>query len=201
MFCTSCAQLNEFQSAKTVGKGQTSICATLSAYGLTENDVNNSLGTIVLPFATARVTHGIAEKVDFSASLSSGGNILVTPKYQFLGKSSSPWVGSVEPGASVQFGQGLSETIMRFRLGGSFSHYSDPQRSFTISPLHIVQVEFQEANEVHHFTGLTLSFQRPLRENLQLGFGASFFKPYEDDIRDDGLLFNVGGGVQYFLSR
>lgn len=209
--CTSCAQLSQFQSARTVGKQNIAIGGTVSAYGLVDDDDGDIINKyVILPYAAGRLSYGLGEKVDLNASLSTGGNILLSPKFQFLGNRNSNWAASLEPGVGIQFAPNDGSMLMRYRLIVGLSHFLPNQHSITFKPGHIIQVE-QEAisdpitgalsPEYFHFSGATLSYQIPWRENLQLGFGLSLFRPYSERNTNNGVLFNLGAGLQYLIPR
>jgi len=203
LLCTSCAQLSQFQSARTVGKKNVAIGGAVSAYGLVDDDESDIINNyIVLPYAAGRLSYGVANKIDLNASLSSGGDFLLSPRFQFLGNSSTNWAASIEPGIGFQFAPNDGSAIMRYRIVGGLSRYLANQHSITLEPAYILQVNPDEIDdELFHFTGATLSYQIPWKENLQFGFGASIFRPYSKTNTQNGVLFNLGVGLQYWIPR
>lgn len=191
----SCTQTSLLQDARTEGKGNGSMAAVLSAYGTTETtDV-----AAVLPFLYIQGSYGLAEKVDLQLSLSSGGNILVSPKVQVIGDQTSKFALSLNPGFEYQAGSDDGNIIFRTQYGFISSFHPTEKLSIFLEPKMISQYSGEER---FNFPGATLGVKFPLGDRFDLSIGGGLFQVRNiDDGINNAVLYNFGLGARYKFQK
>lgn len=187
----SCTQTSLLQDARTEGKGNGSMAAVLSAYGTTEaSDV-----AAVIPFLYVQGSYGLAEKIDLQLSLSSGGNVLISPKFQIIGNQTSKFALSLNPGFEYQAGSDDGNIIFRTQYGFISSFHPTEKLSIFLEPKMISQYSGEER---FNFPGASLGLKFPLGDRFDLSIGGGLFQVRNiDDGINNAILYNFGLGARY----
>ena len=189
----SCAQLSLFQDARTVGKNQGNIGVNLSAYGTNDNS-EETFGVAAAPSVQVYGSYGITEKVDIQLSLSSQGNALIAPKFQFLGDDQSRFAAAINPGVEFQI-DAEGSFILRSHLGLITSMHPSENLSIFLEPKWITQ--FVE-DDNFQFPGATLGAKFALGDRAALSVGASLFGiTGNEDVDANSFLYQAGLGYTF----
>lgn len=190
----SCAQLSLFQDARTVGKDQGNIGVNLSAYG-TNDSSDETLGVAAAPFVQVYGSYGITEKLDIQLSLSSQGNALLAPKFQFAGDQQSRFAAAINPGIEFQSGGDNGSFILRSHLGLIASLHPSDNLSIFFEPRWITQFE---TDNNFQFPGASLGAKFAVGERASLAIGASLFGiTGNDDVDANSFLYQAGLGYTF----
>ncbi len=186
----SCANLSRFQTGQTIGKGNVSIGANVSGYGVTNEELFN---VPFFPFLAVHGSYGVYDNLDLGLSVSSGGNAQVFGKFQFVGDQASFFSMAVEPGMSLQYSGNSVFDVTRAHLGLPFSLHFTPKSSIFFEPKLIGQIVESDANT--YFSGISGGYEKKF-QTISLTIGGSYFGISDQDIQiTDQSLFQIGLGI------
>ena len=166
LLMSSCSQLSSFQTGKTLGKNKVEIGGAALVYTLRE-DIYGSLNLLPLPHSRLWMQYGLAEKLDLGLSGSTGGNITLNTKWQFVGDASSKWAASLGANTEYQLTDELAG-VLRFHAPVYGSFHPNEKMAYYVTPRYVLQYVKNDDN--NHFLGSALGVQTALSNSWLLSF-------------------------------
>lgn len=189
----SCFSFSNFQTARTLGKGNTEFGGNLSYLG--------GGGAIIgLPLIEIGGKYGVAENVDLGLRLGNIGNIMIDSKFQFYGTKESSFAaatGLSVGGSFIGFSLDDNEGIGFFQYEIPLHLSTHPSDKFAVyfTPRYmgIGGSGSGETSLSHLFI-----FSPGMEFGNKLKFGVNFniIKPI-DEFFDSSILFTFGLGLKY----
>lgn len=199
---SNCAQLSSLQTGRTVGQNELEVGGGLIGYGI--NDPNAGGGEIqggILPHLAVWGHYGLLDNVDAQVKISTGGNLSLAGKWQFIGDQESSFAMAIAPGIEGQINPSTDESgIFRTHLPLYLSIHPSDRFAAYATPKYIYQVVSDDANS--HFLGSSLGVSYDFSDRVIGAVEGSYFKPFtEGKNNETAYLYQIGLGLKFRFGR
>lgn len=197
---TSCGQLSSFQTGKTLGKGETTLGASVLGYGVTDPDANGGdIGAGVFPYAEFYGNYGVGEAVDLGLKVSTGGNLQLSGKYQFVGDAESAFAAAIGGGFELQASNFSENVVFRTHLPLYLSYHPSSEDAVYLTPRWAYQVVTNDNNS--NFLGGSLGYAREFSPKVTGMLEGSYYLPSTQNSTTSAQVYQFGVGVAFHLGR
>lgn len=197
---TSCGQLSSFQTGKTLGKDQATLGASVIGYGVTDPDANGGeLGAGLFPYVELYGNYGVGEAVDLGVKLSTGGNLQLSGKYQFVGDQETAFAAAIGGGLELQASNFSENVVFRTHLPLYASYHPSMEDAIYVAPRWAYQVVTNDDNS--HFLGGSLGYARQFSPKITGMLEGSYYFPSTQNTTTSNQVYQFGIGVAFHLPR
>ncbi|HHG86010.1 MAG TPA: hypothetical protein ENJ82_14780 [Bacteroidetes bacterium] len=198
---SGCGQLSTLQTAKTLEAGEITVGGAVFGYGVrTNNSGGGNLGTGIFPHVEFMGRYGLGSAVDMGLKLSTGGNILMDGKYQFIGDKASTFAMAIGGGLELQGSNFSRNLIFRTHLPLYLSVHPSENDAIYAAPRFVWQ--YVSDNDNSYFLGGGLGYTHRFSDKLSILGEGSFYSPKTQNTNNDGTyLFQFGVGMVFHLNQ
>lgn len=197
LMMSGCFSFTNFQTGKTIGKGNAEIGMNLSYIGLSDGDV----GVAGIPSFEVSGKYGISEKFDLGLRLGNFAFAMAEAKYQVVGDQDSKFASSIGLGVGgslIAFDLGDDEGFGLFQVEVPFhmSYHPTEKFAFYFTPKYLGIGGFAGGESgMSHLIGFCPGVE--FGKKVKFGVNVNLFAPLNEFTLSGGLLTNFGFGVKF----
>lgn len=192
---SSCGQLSSLQTGRVLEKGETTIGGAILGYGVQgENAGGGEIGAALFPQAEILVRRGLSSNFDMGLKISTGGNVLLDGKYQFVGNGDSPFAVAIGTGFELQVAE--ENTVLRTHFPLYLSYHFKEKNAVYTTPRYVFQYVKEGNNS--YFIGLGGGYYRRFSPEISGLLEGSFYIPKTQNSNNKEVnIFQFGVGMSY----
>jgi len=189
---SGCAQISSLQTAKTLEKEEIIVGFSAAAYGgRSENLGASEYAPAVLPHIEVFARQGLLKNFDAGLKISSGTNIAIDGKYQFLGTTDSEFAMAIGLVFEYQYVRGFETFVSRQTLPIYFSYHPNPDFAVYAVPRFVHQFVSDGDNSL--FLGTNLGIKKRINNRFSIIGEASLFGVFDNRFKSSSESIYQGG--------
>lgn len=199
LILNGCGQLSTLQTAKPLAPGEITLGGALIGFGVQDgNTTGGNVGNGIFPHAEFMARFGLVERLDMGLKLSTGGNLLVDGKYQFVGDQDSRFAMGIGGGFEYQGSDPTENFIFRTHLPLYLSYHPSETDAIYAAPRFVWQ--FVSDDDDSYFFGGGLGYNHRFSDKFAGMIESSLFAPRTQNTNNNGaIVFQFGLGVAFHI--